>query len=163
MSALQRCVFPVGSSIVLPVTCNPCMMLIHKLTGIDDSSLVRHGCEPSASSLCQLWKKLSELLYSKIHAVTGGTHLPDFASRPCCTMRFGSTAQVLLNCKLKYYRISECAASCADSQTVCDIMSVQTVLLLASCLCILQSLRGFVVASIWLSIPHDCVYINAST
>ena len=29
---------------------------------------------------------------------------------PCCTMRFGSTAKVLLKCKLKYYRISECAA-----------------------------------------------------
>ena len=27
---------------------------------------------------------------------------------PCCTMRFGSTAKVLLKCKLKYYRISEC-------------------------------------------------------
>ena len=26
------------------------------------------------------------------------------------TMRFGSTAKVLLKCKLKYYRISECAA-----------------------------------------------------
>ena len=26
----------------------------------------------------------------------------------CCTMRFGSTAKVLLKCKLKYYRISEC-------------------------------------------------------
>ena len=25
-----------------------------------------------------------------------------------CTMRFGSTAKVLLKCKLKYYRISEC-------------------------------------------------------
>ena len=25
------------------------------------------------------------------------------------TMRFGSTAKVLLKCKLKYYRISECA------------------------------------------------------
>ena len=25
-------------------------------------------------------------------------------------MRFGSTAQVLLKCKLKYYRISECGA-----------------------------------------------------
>ena len=25
------------------------------------------------------------------------------------TMRFGSTAKVLLNCKLKYYRISKCA------------------------------------------------------
>ena len=27
---------------------------------------------------------------------------------PLCTMRFGSTAKVLLKCKLKYYRISEC-------------------------------------------------------
>ena len=27
-----------------------------------------------------------------------------------CTMRFGSTAKVLLKCKLKYYRISECVA-----------------------------------------------------
>ena len=27
---------------------------------------------------------------------------------PCHTMRFGSTAKVLLKCKLKYYRISEC-------------------------------------------------------
>ena len=26
------------------------------------------------------------------------------------TMRFGSTAKVLLKCKLKYYRISECGA-----------------------------------------------------
>ena len=26
------------------------------------------------------------------------------------TMRFGSTAKVLLKCKLKYYRISECSA-----------------------------------------------------
>ena len=28
--------------------------------------------------------------------------------RPVGTMRFGSTAKVLLKCKLKYYRISEC-------------------------------------------------------
>ena len=28
--------------------------------------------------------------------------------KTCCTMRFGSTAKVLLKCKLKYYRISEC-------------------------------------------------------
>ena len=27
------------------------------------------------------------------------------------TMRFGSTAKVLLKCKLKYYRISECGGS----------------------------------------------------
>ena len=27
---------------------------------------------------------------------------------PHLTMRFGSTAKVLLKCKLKYYRISEC-------------------------------------------------------
>ena len=26
-----------------------------------------------------------------------------------CTLRFGSTAKVLLKCKLKYYRISECS------------------------------------------------------
>ncbi len=30
-------------------------------------------------------------------------------AEPCGTMRFGSTAKVLLKCKLKYYRISECA------------------------------------------------------
>ncbi len=30
--------------------------------------------------------------------------------RGLCTMRFGSTAKVLLKCKLKYYRISECFA-----------------------------------------------------
>ena len=30
------------------------------------------------------------------------------AARDRCTMRFGSTAKVLLKCKLKYYRISEC-------------------------------------------------------
>ena len=29
------------------------------------------------------------------------------------TMRFGSTAKVLANCKLKYYKISECGTSCA--------------------------------------------------
>ncbi len=28
-------------------------------------------------------------------------------------MRFGSTAKVLLKCKLKYYRISECMGACA--------------------------------------------------
>ena len=28
------------------------------------------------------------------------------------TMRFGSTAKVLLKCKLKYYRISECVSFC---------------------------------------------------
>ena len=28
------------------------------------------------------------------------------------TMRFGSTAKVLLKCKLKYYRISECGYAC---------------------------------------------------
>ena len=32
-----------------------------------------------------------------------------------CTMRFGSTAKVLLKCKLKYYRISECHAPCPPS------------------------------------------------
>ena len=31
--------------------------------------------------------------------------------RTWCTMRFGSTAKVLLKCKLKYYRISECGDS----------------------------------------------------
>ncbi len=30
------------------------------------------------------------------------------AHRLCSTMRFGSTARVLLKCKLKYYRFSEC-------------------------------------------------------
>ena len=29
------------------------------------------------------------------------------------TMRFGSTAKVLAECKLKYYRISECPGSCS--------------------------------------------------
>ena len=32
------------------------------------------------------------------------------ASGTPCTLRFGSTAKVLLKCKLKYYRISECPA-----------------------------------------------------
>ena len=32
-----------------------------------------------------------------------------------CTMRFGSTAKVLLKCKLKYYRISECACAISFS------------------------------------------------
>ena len=36
---------------------------------------------------------------------------------PCCTMRFGSTAKVLLKCKLKYYRISECAGSASAQAT----------------------------------------------
>ena len=31
-------------------------------------------------------------------------------------MRFGSTVKVLLKCKLKYYRISECTGMCAASQ-----------------------------------------------
>ena len=31
-------------------------------------------------------------------------------------MRFGSTAKVLLKCKLKYYRISECTCAC----TLCE-------------------------------------------
>ena len=30
------------------------------------------------------------------------------------TMRFGSTAKVLLKCKLKYYRISECCSAWSD-------------------------------------------------
>ena len=30
------------------------------------------------------------------------------------TMRFGSTAKVLLKCKLKYYRISECLTRTLD-------------------------------------------------
>ena len=34
-----------------------------------------------------------------------------FGERQRCTMRFGSTAKVLLKCKLKYYRISECTVS----------------------------------------------------
>ena len=32
----------------------------------------------------------------------------DSPGQACLTMRFGSTAKVLLKCKLKYYRISEC-------------------------------------------------------
>ena len=32
----------------------------------------------------------------------------------CCTMTFESTANVLAECKLKYYRTSECAASIAE-------------------------------------------------
>ena len=37
---------------------------------------------------------------------------PSQSLRACRTMRFGSTAKVPLKCKLKYYRISECVASC---------------------------------------------------
>ena len=36
------------------------------------------------------------------------------------TMRFGSTAKVLLKCKLKYYRISECPLSGPVSNTARD-------------------------------------------
>ena len=36
-------------------------------------------------------------------------------SCPCYTMRFGSTAKVLLKCKLKDYRISECASCPTDN------------------------------------------------
>ena len=43
-----------------------------------------------------------------------------------CTMRFGSTAKVLLKCKLKYYRISECLAHRpmfqADARQHCKIL-----------------------------------------
>ena len=35
-------------------------------------------------------------------------HSASLLPKHWCTMRFGSTAKVLLKCKLKYYRISEC-------------------------------------------------------
>ena len=35
--------------------------------------------------------------------------IPMLVDAVACTMRFGSTAKVLLKCNLKYYRISECA------------------------------------------------------
>ena len=40
-------------------------------------------------------------------------------------MRFGSTAKVLLKCKLKYYRISECEAKLAA--TLCLMRPVDLV------------------------------------
>ena len=54
------------------------------------------------------------------------THLLDIAGRTNVhhTMRFGSTAKVLLKCKLKYYRISECTRpfwrmlACTQSTTL---------------------------------------------
>ncbi len=56
-----------------------------------------------------------------------------------CTMRFGSTAKVLLKCKLKYYRISECHVPCKGMKSTvyiagcfengCSVSSVA----LASC------------------------------
>ena len=36
-----------------------------------------------------------------------------------CTMRFGSTAKVLLKCKLKYYRISECLGHGLTTAVAC--------------------------------------------
>ena len=47
-----------------------------------------------------------------------GYHLPALAGRS--TMRFGSTAKVLLKCKLKYYRISECAAHACHNSRMAD-------------------------------------------
>ena len=41
---------------------------------------------------------------------------------PCCTMRFENSAKVLAECKLKYYRISECAGV-ADA--ACHTTSIQ--------------------------------------
>ena len=43
--------------------------------------------------------------------------IPSASSAPC-TMRFGSTAKVLAECKLKYYRISECLARLATDSWV---------------------------------------------
>ena len=40
--------------------------------------------------------------------------LAEQVPRLILTMRFGSTAKVLLKCKLKYYRISECILSSAS-------------------------------------------------
>ena len=42
------------------------------------------------------------------------------------TMRFGSTAKVLLKCKLKYYRISECREDVRedDRRTHAEIVKV---------------------------------------
>ena len=51
---------------------------------------------------------------------------PD-AAGPCVrqlTMRFGSTAQVLLKCRLKYYRISECSciSRCATPSILISVV-----------------------------------------
>ena len=43
-------------------------------------------------------------------------------------MRFGSTAKVLLKCKLKYYRISECNASDAHMHAEKVAMACRSVI-----------------------------------
>ena len=37
-------------------------------------------------------------------------------------MRFGSTAKVLLKCKLEYYRISECCTRCETSNMPYEVL-----------------------------------------
>ena len=63
------------------------------------------------------------------------------------TMRFGSTTKVLLKCKLKYYRISECAR---DPHHRCNISKEGGFPL---------TLRNGLASRIWLMLPAqvlDC-------
>ena len=46
------------------------------------------------------------------------------------TMRFGSAAKVLLKCKLKYYRISECIS---DTELTCFVSDADDAVLEAVC------------------------------
>ena len=55
------------------------------------------------------------------------------------TMRFGSTAKVLLKCRLKYYRISECKGLCPDLEpnVVCINLMLQRIHSLGDAACLL--------------------------
>ena len=68
------------------------------------------GCAPAnALIICfrprhqDMPEVLLGINYANAPAVTA------YGRPTCCTMRFGSTAKVLAECKLKYCRISECA------------------------------------------------------
>ena len=70
------------------------------------------------------------------------------------TMRFGSTAKVLLKCKLKYYKISECLAltQCISVGPGNGWSKMQVLHLLLVMSCLLTNCRGLrveSVASMW--------------
>ena len=84
--------------------------------------------------------KLAEILKAdtekKIKAVCV-VHNETTTGEPC-TMRFGSTAKVLLKCNLKYYRISECCTQTRIRLCAVSLMR-QPLVIAASLAAVLQA------------------------
>ena len=74
-----------------------------KLAAFVDSLSEEHMANVEKLSLVHLFSSCQLLTGRQVSAFSS----QPTCKKPDCTMRFGSTAKVLLKCKLKYYRISE--------------------------------------------------------